>query len=54
MASSIWQTEMNSMLAAFNLQVMQSLKSIKIAFKEQGLSFNPDFREYFLQASNKS
>lgn len=53
MAQINWKEEMNTMLAAFNRQAMLSLENIKIAFKQNVLPFNDEFRQYFLQSSNK-
>ncbi|XP_031635440.1 transcriptional repressor CTCF-like [Contarinia nasturtii] len=46
-----WSDEMDIMLAAFDRQAKVSLKNIKMALKRTGLSFNPGFKQYFLDAS---
>lgn len=47
-----WKDEMVKMLAAFERQAIHSLSKIKLALDHNGLSFNPNFKQYFLQASN--
>ncbi|XP_055306159.1 zinc finger protein 184-like [Sitodiplosis mosellana] len=47
-----WREELHTMLIAFERQARLSLANIKVAFKRNGLSFNPKFKQYFLQVSN--
>ncbi|XP_031637866.1 zinc finger and BTB domain-containing protein 49-like, partial [Contarinia nasturtii] len=47
-----WSDEMDNMLAALDRQVKYSLKNIKMVFKHNGLSFNAEFKQYFLRTSN--
>lgn len=53
MATSMWENEMDTMLTAFNQQVKYSLENMKMAFELNGWTFTPEFRQYFLQASNQ-
>lgn len=43
---------MHTMLSAFERQTTISLCNIEIQFAQNGLAFNDDFKQYFLQASN--
>lgn len=46
-----WRDEMDNMLAVFDLQAKMSLKNIGMAFQRNGLSFNAEFKQYFLDTS---
>ncbi|XP_031633833.1 zinc finger and SCAN domain-containing protein 31-like [Contarinia nasturtii] len=48
-----WSDEMDNMLGVLNRQVKASLKNIKIALTRDGLSFNAEFKQYFLRSTNK-
>ncbi|XP_031637823.1 zinc finger protein 1 homolog [Contarinia nasturtii] len=48
-----WKNEMSKMLAGFERQANHTLGIIKLAFKRNGLSFDPNFKHYFLRASNE-
>ncbi|XP_031633800.1 zinc finger protein 782-like [Contarinia nasturtii] len=47
-----WNDEMDNMLVALDRQVKYSLKNIKIAFQQNGLCFNAEFKQYFARALN--
>lgn len=54
MASTIdWRNEMHIMLSMFDQQAVTSLGKIKFAFKRNGLSFNEEFKQYFLRVTNE-
>lgn len=46
-----WRNELNNMLAAFDRQATISLGKIKKVLGRNGLSFNDEFKQYFLDVS---
>ncbi|XP_031639868.1 zinc finger protein 112-like [Contarinia nasturtii] len=46
-----WRNEMHKLLGVFDRQTTISLGKIKMAFEFNGLSFNTEFKKYFLGAS---
>ena len=45
-----WKEEFNKMLVTFEREALHSLGNIKMAFRRSGVTFNPKFKRYFLQA----
>ncbi|XP_031620459.1 zinc finger and SCAN domain-containing protein 2-like [Contarinia nasturtii] len=52
MSSLDWMDEMNKMMATFDRQATQSLRTMRMAFKLNGLTMPADFRNIFLRVSN--
>lgn len=47
-----WKDEMGYMLSVIERQVKCSLGKIELTFKRDGLSFDDEFKQYFMWASN--
>ncbi|XP_055306183.1 uncharacterized protein LOC129570551 isoform X4 [Sitodiplosis mosellana] len=51
-STTSWKEEMDKMLAGCEQQIKQSLVNMKMSARHTGLQFNPEFKDYFLAASN--